>query len=109
MLMMFISIQKTVVAQGSTKTDTMTVYGNCGECKSRIEEASYVKGVKHAEWNKETKILTVVYNEDKTSREQIAIAAAKAGHDSPNHSATDKAYKKLPSCCAYRTGTCDHD
>ena len=109
MLLMFLFIQKTSVAQGSMKTDTITVFGNCGQCKTRIEEASFIKGVKIAEWNTKTKILTITYNRDKTSREQIMAAVAKAGHDSDNHKAEDKAYKKLPGCCAYRTGTCSHD
>lgn len=94
---------------GSTKTDTLTVFGNCGQCKERIEEAAYVKGVKTAEWNKKTKILTVVYNGQKSNLEQIAASIALAGHDSRLITASDKSYKTLPGCCAYRTGTCDHD
>ncbi len=109
LMLMFSFIQTTLVAQSNMKTDTMTVYGNCGECKERIEDASYIKGVKHAEWNKTTKILTVVFNTEKTSMDQVAIAVANVGHDSKNHKATDKAYKKLPHCCAYRTGVCVHE
>lgn len=92
-----------------TQTDTLTVYGNCGQCKTRIEEAAYVKGVKTAEWNKKTKLLTVVYNSDKASLDKVAAAIAKAGHDSRLQTAAEIAYKSLPGCCAYRTGTCDHD
>lgn len=95
-------------AQGKISTDTLTVKGNCGQCKDRIEEAAYIKGVKNAEWNKATKVLTVVYNADKTSLDQIAGAIAKAGHDNRLHLSTDKEYKKLPGCCAYRSGKC-HD
>lgn len=90
-------------------TDTITIKGNCGECKTRIEEAAYIKGVKAAEWNKKTKILTVVYNSDKTTMDKIAASIALAGHDSKGHIASDKSYKSLPSCCAYRTGSCSHD
>ncbi|QLH45153.1 MAG: hypothetical protein HWD58_05815 [Bacteroidota bacterium] len=37
----------------TSASDTLIVYGNCGQCKERIEEAAYsIKGVKHAEWNK---------------------------------------------------------
>ncbi len=105
-------VSATSFAQGKSntvKTDTLTVFGNCGQCKSRIEEAAYVKGVKTAEWNKKTKILTVVYNSQKTGLDQIAGAIAEAGHDSRIKIASDKNYKTLPGCCAYRTGTCDHD
>lgn len=94
---------------GTTSTDTLTVSGNCGQCKERIQEAAYIKGVKSAEWNKKTKILTVVYNGQKTNLNQIATAISGAGHDNRLHTASDKSYKTLPGCCAYRTGTCDHD
>ncbi len=102
-------IQTNLFAQSKMKTDTVSVSGNCGQCKSRIEEASYIKGVKVAEWNKKTKVLTVTYNSEKTTLDQIELAIAKAGHDSKAHKSADKDYKKLPSCCAYRTGSCDHD
>lgn len=97
------------LAQSATKKDTMTVLGSCGQCKTRIEEAAYVKGVKHAEWNKKTKVLTLVYNPKKTSLSKVETAVNKVGHDTAHSKAEDKEYNKLPSCCAYRTGTCDHD
>ena len=106
---MFTFIHTSVVAQTKMKTDTLTVFGNCGQCKERIEEASYIKGVKHAEWNKKTKVLTVLYNSGKTSLDKIEFAISKAGHDSNAKKASEDDYNKLPSCCAYRTGTCDHD
>lgn len=109
-VMMYSIIPTSSFAQGNNSlTDTITVFGNCGQCKSRIEEAAYVKGVKHAEWNKTTKLLKVVFNPEKTSIDKITTAIASAGHDSRLHTATDKSYKKLPSCCAYRTGECHHD
>ena len=95
-------------AQSKTITDTITISGNCGQCKTRIEDASYIKGVKSAEWNKKTHLLTVIFNTEKTSVEKIAIAVANAGHDNRLAKATDKTYNKLPGCCAYRTGVC-HD
>lgn len=91
------------------KTDTITIRGNCGQCKTRIEEAAYVKGVKQAEWNKKTKVLTVTYSDSKTDMTKIANAIANAGHDSRLSIAEEKNYKKLPSCCAYRTGACEHE
>ena len=113
MLMLLFSVTSLqTIAQTKTNklvTDTITIKGNCGECKARIEEAAYTKGVKTAEWNKTTKILTVVYNSEKTSRDKIQASIANAGHDSDRHTASDKSYKSLPSCCAYRTGVCAHD
>jgi hypothetical protein len=49
------------IAQNSKSviTQTLTVRGNCGQCKERIESAVDVKGVKYAEWNKKTQVLTI--------------------------------------------------
>jgi len=38
------------------------VWGNCGKCKTRIEKAAKVKGVKKTFWNMETKMLELTYN-----------------------------------------------
>lgn len=96
-------------AQSKVVTDTITVQGNCGECKERIEDAASVKGVKSASWNKEKDLLTVIYNADKTTLEKISIAVSNIGHDTRLHTGDEKKYKKLPSCCAYRTNACSHD
>ena len=106
LFLLLAGMNQSLFAQGKVTTDTIYVKGNCSECKVRIEEAAYIKGVKNAEWNKTTRVLTVVYNADKTTLDQIAIAVAKAGHDNRLHISTDKEYKKLPGCCAYRSGKC---
>jgi len=109
-MLMFTFFQTTLFAQSSTfKTDTITVSGNCGQCKERIEDAAYIKGVKHAEWNKTSKVLTVIYNSSKTSIDKVELAVSKAGHDTRDHKASDKSYKQLPECCAYRSGACHHE
>jgi hypothetical protein len=107
-MMMMLFIQQ-LIAQGTVQKDTITILGNCGECKERIEEAAYIKGVKEAVWNKTSKVLSVVYNTKKTSLDKICASIAKAGHDSPVKKAGDKEYGKLPSCCAYRTNKCEND
>ena len=108
---MFLALLNTnnVFAQSNTKTDTITVHGNCGQCKERIEEAAYIKGVKSAVWDKQTKVLTIKYVSSKTSLDKISQSIAKVGHDNTLHNSTDKDYKKIPECCAYRSGSCDHD
>ena len=95
------------IAQTKWQSDTFRVAGNCSMCKKRIEEAAYIKGVKSADWNKTTKILTVVYSPAKAQQTQIIQAVLKAGHDAGTQRATDKHYNTLPDCCAYRTGTCN--
>jgi hypothetical protein len=89
-------------------TDTMSVKGTCNMCKARIEEAAYTKGVKRANWDKNTGKLTVTYNSEKTSKEQIARRIAAIGHDADTITAPETAYKSLPECCAYKTNTCNH-
>lgn len=88
-------------------TETFDVSGNCGSCKDRIEKAAYVKGVKRAEWNKESKVLTVTYKTSKTSPKDILKSVAEIGYDNEQFTAPKEVYEKLPDCCHYRTGVCD--
>lgn len=90
------------------ETDTVTVKGTCGQCKKRIENAAYIPGVKRAEWDVTSKILTVTYRPSKTSIEKIEQHIADAGHDAGNIKAPAEKYNELPSCCAYNDGH-NHD
>jgi copper chaperone CopZ len=84
------------------KTEKFEVKGNCGMCESRIEKAAKsVDGVSTADWNKETKILEVSFDESRTSTHKIQMAVSKVGHDTPMHKASDEAYDALPGCCKY--------
>ena len=84
------------------KTEKIKVYGNCEMCKNRIEKAvNAIDGISKADWNIETKMLEVTYNDAKTDIHKVQMAVAKAGHDTDMHKATDEAYNKLPSCCKY--------
>jgi len=84
------------------KTEKIEVKGNCGMCETRIEKAvKAVDGVSKADWNKETKVLELTFNDAKTNLDKVEVAIAKVGHDTPNHKAADEVYKKLPSCCLY--------
>lgn len=95
-----------IQAQSTVITSTISVKGNCGECKERIENAADIKGVKNDVWNEDTKILTVTYDSKKVTLEQIEKAIAKAGHETLSQKADDGAYNKLPSCCKYKTQDC---
>jgi hypothetical protein len=91
----------------STKTITLSVKGNCEECKARIENAADIKGVKLATWDEKTQIATVIYNADKITALKIEQAIAASGHDAGNTKGDDSKYKKLPSCCKYRDKKCE--
>lgn len=77
-------------------------------CKARIEEASLIKGVKMAEWDKKSKMLSVVYNTQKTDLLTIQRAIIEVGHDADSLKAAQAAYGKLPGCCQYRDGIKTH-
>lgn len=84
-----------------TKIDTFKVWGNCGMCKHTIEKAAKADGVEKAEWNRKTKIFTLVYNPVVITNEKVQIAIAGAGYDTEKFTGDDKAYEKLPGCCHY--------
>ncbi len=72
----------------------------CGDCKVRIEDGlNYTKGVKYAELDPATKIVTVGYNKKKISVEDIKIVISKIGYDADEVKADPEAIKALPMCC----------
>jgi len=84
-------------------TEHKSVTGVCDQCKNRIENASYIKGVKFAEWDSKSQDLTIKYDTTKTSSDAILKSIAIAGHDNEKYKATDEDYNKLPKCCRYKT------
>ena len=86
-----------------SKTEKIKVYGNCGMCESRIEkEVKSINGVSAADWNKDTKMLDVTFDDAKVKIDDIHKAVAKVGHDTDKVKADDKVYEALPGCCHYR-------
>jgi len=78
------------------------VSGNCVMCKSRIEKAALaINGVSYAVWDKETKIISLHFEEKSTNKESIAKSIAAAGHDTEFESSTGEVYDALPACCKY--------
>ncbi|MEQ9220720.1 MAG: cation transporter [Cyclobacteriaceae bacterium] len=104
-----LSIQS-LQAQRTQEIDTATfkVAGVCEMCKDRIENAALIKGVKFAEWNKDSKDLVVIYKTDKTTEEELHKAVAEYGHDTEKVVAKEENYDKLPFCCEYRDGVETH-
>jgi len=86
-----------------TETTTFKVYGNCSMCKKRIEGAlTKNENIVKADWNVETKMLTVVYNPHAISVNDIHKIVADAGHDTDQVKADDATYKELMGCCKYK-------
>jgi copper chaperone CopZ len=105
-ILLFITIASLAQNKGVITT-TISVKGNCEECKTRIENAADIKGVKLALWSEKTNVLTVTYNSDKVNLEQIKKAIANSGHDTDSIKANQTAYNNLPSCCKYHDKKCD--
>ena len=83
-------------------TEKFKVYGNCGMCETRIEKAAKsVDGVTAADWDKETKMIEVTFDDSKTDLDKIQQAIADAGHDTDLKTADNKTYDDLPGCCHY--------
>ena len=78
------------------------VFGNCGQCKSRIEKAMKIKEVKLARWDKSTKMLKVAFLSPDITVDSLMHRAALVGHDTEKFKADDKIYDKLPGCCKYQ-------
>ena len=60
------SVEKTTaileknITNGQSTTFNLFVSGNCDMCKARIEQSvKNIVGVQNAEWNKDTKVLTI--------------------------------------------------
>ncbi|OOB84237.1 DUF3347 domain-containing protein [Flavobacterium columnare] len=86
----------------NAKTEIVKIYGNCEMCKTTIEKAGNVKNVATVEWNKDTKMAILNYDDKKTSQDEILKRIALAGYDSEKFLAPDDVYAKLSDCCQYK-------
>ncbi len=82
--------------------DTVSIQtsAKCNDCKERLEhDMAFEKGVKAVELDSETKVLTIVYKNNKTTEEKLKIAVTKIGYDADDMPADQKAHDRLPACC----------
>lgn len=86
-----------VTAKNITKT--ILVKGECGECKENIEAALDLPGVSFAEWNEETKMLTVRFNDKKISENDIHSTISNLGYATDRLEANKTSQSKLSKCC----------
>lgn len=79
---------------------SVTCSDACGDYEDIIEDAlNYVKGVKFAEIDRETKIVKVKYNSQKLNVQDLRNAIAEIGYDADGVKANPEATLKLPACC----------
>ncbi len=88
-------------AQKTIET-SFEVSGICGMCEDRIEKALDVKGVKMADYDIDSHLLTVAYNSAKISEADLHALLNAAGHDTEKSKASDEQYDTVHSCCKYR-------
>lgn len=100
MLSIFASFQVNAQSKKS-QTESFKVWGNCGMCKKTIDGSLKISGVSKAEWNKETKMMTVSYNSKKITLAQIHKTIASVGYDTELETASDEVYNNLHGCCKY--------
>ena len=89
--------------KSKTSRAQFTVLGQCEMCKDRIEKATFkIKGVKYSSWSIPKNKLSIIYNSNKVSLNDIKNQIAETGHDTDEVLATDEAYENLHHCCKYR-------
>ena len=97
-----ISVQAQEKKKNKNAKAEFKVEGNCEMCEKRIEAAAFsVKGVKSADWHADHKDIHLIIDENKCSKEDVAKAIAKAGHDTDLAKAPDEVYEELHRCCQY--------
>ncbi len=85
----------------NAKTETVKIYGNCGMCETKIEKAGNLKNIAKVDWDADTKMATLTYDESKTNQDEILKRIALVGYDSEKFLAPADAYSKIPGCCQY--------
>jgi len=99
-------VVKSLIAQPTnTKSKVevrFKVYGNCGACEERINEALDQKGIVAGGWDRVKQEVWVVYRPSKVTLEQIHRYIAAVGHDTDLMKADTAVYHSLPNCCLYR-------
>jgi copper chaperone CopZ len=101
-LFLFAALLATGLLFGQQKRDTVYIQTSalCQDCKGRIEHAlNFLRGVKYAELNMETKVATCIFKPSKVSIEKLRMAISAAGYDADAIKADPKAQEQLPKCC----------
>lgn len=97
-------LSTTAIAQKANKTITtveIQTSAVCDMCKDLIIQKNlvYEKGVKYAEMDLKTGVLTLNYRKDKTSLDHLRNVISKLGYSADSVKADSLAYEKLHFCC----------
>lgn len=82
-------------------TETVKINGNCSMCKKTIETAANINKEAKVNWNENTKMATITYDNKKTNLDAILKRIADAGYDNEKFTAPNAVYNELHGCCQY--------
>ena len=70
-------------------------------CKETIESSLKENGIKKADWDSETKMISVSYDASKIALDKIQKNIASVGYDNVKYKGDNDAYSSLHGCCQY--------
>lgn len=95
------AIRTTTIVKDGITTSVFKVWGNCEMCKETIEKSLAIDGIIKSDWNTDSKLMTVSYDEKKINLDQIQQKIASVGYDTDKFKGDDTAYNSLHECCQY--------
>lgn len=98
------ALMLSVAASAKSVVTEFKVKGQCGDCKERIENALDIQGISFAIWDKDTKVLTIRYNDKRFSEDDIHKIISDLGYSTDKMEANAEAEQKLPGCCQPKPG-----
>jgi mercuric ion binding protein len=98
-----------IAAKAQTEKVQIKTSAICGMCKNTIErDMAFEKGVKTADLDLETMVLTVEYNSKKTDADKIRKRISEVGYNADSVKRDQKAYDALDPCCKDGAHQDDH-
>lgn len=99
-LMLIFLLILTSSAFAQTQEAVIKTSAECSSCKERVEgKLNYVSGIRFAELDYETQLLTVKFNPKKITLDEIRKILSELGYDADEVKANPEAVKELPVCC----------
>jgi copper chaperone CopZ len=95
------SLKTETKMENGISNSTFKVWGNCEMCKETIESSLKENGIKKADWNSETKMISVSYDTSKITLDKIQKNIASVGYDNVKYKGDNDAYSSLHGCCQY--------
>lgn len=93
--------ESSLTVEGTSAKATFKVWGNCGMCKKTIEKSLQAEGINSADWDKDSKMISVSFDTTMFSLDEIQQRIAAVGYDNFKYRGNDSAYAELHECCHY--------